>query len=293
MGALGLGLGLDRVRRPRAGYDFTGDALPAGVALTRATPGWATGADGRLVLAGVDAARIEHQGGARRGLLVEPAADNLVTLSTGFDAPQWSADAAWGGSVPVVTPAAAPGPDGASPAARLDFVRGDGFSRLFAAVAVSVPGPHCFSVWLRAVVPGPAIALRLDGVAGPTLVLDAVWRRFSVSASTGAAAACQLILWNAIDGAPATASVFAWGMQLERGTAPSSPVVTNGAPATRAADRLTLDAAPLGLGENGSARLRYRFDDGASALRVAAISQGRITVPDDLPGTVLAAVEPA
>lgn len=290
MAGLEIGLGIGARGPQRARVDLAGGALPPGAQFTRASAARYRTADGRLALAPADAPRFDHDG--PRALLIEPAATNLVPWSSDFAAPIWATDAAWGGTAPVIAPAAAPGPDGINPAMRIDFDRGEGFSRLFASVATQAPGLHCLSLWLRSDTPGASIALRIDGVAGATVMLGTGWTRHWIAAPVAEAAVCQLILWNIIDGAPATASVLAWGMQLEAGGAPSSTIDTAGIPATRAADRMMLAAAPLGLAD-GPAALRLVFDDGSSAARSVAVEAGMIAVPADLPRHRLAAIEPA
>ncbi|MBX9860406.1 MAG: hypothetical protein K2Y20_12560 [Sphingomonas sp.] len=259
------------------GFDFSGDGLPAGATLTRGSAGSTLGADGVLRSVAADVARFDHDptSGAKRGILIEPAATNAISDPHGFGATSWMRDQGGGGQLPVLTSGQA-APDGSTGATRIDFARGNGFSRLIRNVPLAAAGPHCFSIWLRAVAPGPAIALRLDGADGGTLSLDTGWRRFAFGVPVGSSVDVQLILWSVIAAAPVTASVFAWGAQIEPGTAPTSFIS-----GSRAADVLTLDWRGLGVAD-GSVAVRYDFDDGSSAVRATTVTGGTAPVPTDL-----------
>lgn len=274
---LGLGFALGG-SDGATGFDFGGDGLPAGATLTRGSAGSTFGATGLVRSVGADVARFDHDpaSGARCGLLIEPAATNAITDPHGFDAPSWLRDQGDGGQLPVPT-SGQTAPDGSTAATQIDFARGNGFSRLIRNVPVAAAGPHCFSIWLRAAVPGPAIALRLDGADGGTLPLDTGWRRFAFGVPVGSSVDVQLILWSVIAAAPLTASVFAWGAQLEPGTAPTSFIS-----GSRAADALTLNWGSLGVAD-GSVAVRYDFDDGSSAVRATSVTGGTAPVPTDLP----------
>lgn len=297
MGALGFGpeLAAGRCTAPRPpGFDFAG-TMPEGARLSRASPAMRIGADGRLVSEAADVARFDHDPATRalRGLLVEPAATNLVADSADFGAASWSRDANGAGSaLPVVTVDAAAAPDGTISADRLDFTRGANFSRISTNMPMVVGQRYTFSIWLRAAAAGgPSVALRLSGIDGGTLTVDSAWRRFSLTfAADIAIIDAQMLLWSQLAGAPASASLFAWGAQVEAGTTASSAIATQGGSAGRAADRLTLDWTRFGLSD-GEAAVRCLFDDGSDTVMTGSIADGAMTLPTPLARPWLRRVE--
>ena len=76
-----------------------------------------------------------------------------------------------------------------------------------------------------------------------------------------------------IAGAPATASVHAWGAQCERGDRASSFIATAGATASRAADQLRLDWRQFGI-VDGTIAERCRFDDDSVELLSGNVADG-------------------
>lgn len=289
----GFGPGLGERRRTSTMIDFIGPVLPPGARLSRASPGYWNDPGGVLRSAAIDVPRFDYgDGGAARGLLIEAGATNMLPWSGDF-AGRWSGDAGGSATIPTVAAAAAVAPDGSMTAARITFTRGNGYARVSLTAPQATAGPGVFSAWLRADTSGPSIAMRLDSGDTGTLTLGPVWRRVSIASATLASGAdAQLLLWSALSAAPPTAGVDVWGAQLEVGTTPISNIITTGAPAVRAADELSIDAAGLGLGD-GPARLRLILDDGSAVLRDVVASGGRIAIAPDLPRPWLRRIERA
>ena len=78
-----------------------------------------------------------------------------------------------------------------------------------------------------------------------------------------------------------SADVLVWGAQFERGPVPTSTIVTDGGPATRAAEALSLDWGRLGV-RDGPAVLRLFFADGATEDVATTIAGGTASVPPRL-----------
>lgn len=143
------------------------------------------------------------------------AGTNPVLSPESFDSSDWVKDAGGGGSAPVVTADYGTDPMGGATADRAQFTRsGSGFSRLSQAVAVSASVNYRFGVWIKGAA-GASIALRIDTTNGSTLTLDGAWQHVTLDAVAGSATmACELILWDAISGAPSAADVQLWGAEL-------------------------------------------------------------------------------
>lgn len=270
----------------RRGVDFSGASLPPGAALTRASAATQVGADRRVQRVGADVARFDHDpaSGRRLGLLVEPAAVNYLSEPHNLTLVPWARDAGGTGSAPVLTPGQA-APDGSTGAVRIDFARGDGFSRVRTGAILPTAGRYCFSIWSRTTQPGPSVALRIDGVDSGTLILGSQWQRVSLPADVGTAADVQILLWAALANAPITATVDLWGAQFEQGGAPTSLIE-----GSRAADALMLDWRARGVAD-GPLSVRYRLADGSRRLGTQMVIDGQARVPGDLPGLVLRGVE--
>jgi len=296
MGALGFGPAFapGRWAAPAAAFDFGGGAMPEGASLSRASPASWTDSAGSIRIAAADVARFDHDPVTHvcRGLLIEPAATNLVVQSSAFADGSWSGDSnGTGAMVPVVSAAAAAAPDGTASASRIDFTRGNGFSRLSTNVATT-SGSHSFSVWLRAAAgPGASIALRLDTTNGTTLILGSTWQRVSMTATAVSSVLnAQLLLWWSIAGAPAVAAVEAWGAQVEFGDRPTSTIPTSGAVGKRAADRLSLRWSRFGTAD-GEVRVRCLFDDGTTQVIGGTIVDGEMVLAGPLARPWLRRVE--
>lgn len=286
MGALGLGVGFAPGRASSAargaGFDLSAEPLPPGVAVTRASVATCIDTSGLVATRGVDVARIDHDpdGDAPPALLIEPGATNLLAWSCAFEGGRWLADAGGAGVPPAVTASAATAPDGTATADRIDFTRSDGYARLSADVQDTVVGAsYCFSMWLRADAAGPSLALRFDSSDSGTLTIDTRWRRYSVvAAAESAAASAQILLWSQVAGAPETARVYAWGAQVETGSAATSFIATSGTTASRSPDMARLDWGALGI-PDGTSAVRYTFEDGSSETVSTVIAGGGAPIP--------------
>ncbi|MGN6271218.1 MAG: phage head spike fiber domain-containing protein [Sphingomonas sp.] len=296
MAALGFGhdFAPGRWERAPAAFDFTGGVMPPGASLSRASPASWTDAGGSIRIAAADAARFDHDPATHllRGLLIEPAATNLIADSNAFAGEDWSGDCSGTGAfAPAVSTAAVAAPDGSISASRIDFVRGNGFSRLLTNAA-TVADRYTFSIWLRAAAgSGKSIALRIDTTDGATLQLASSWQRVSLTAAAQRGAlAAQLLLWASIEEAPLTAAVEAWGAQVELGDAPTSTIPTDGAVGQRAADRLNLRWSRFGIAD-GARRVRCLFDDGSVQVIDGSITDGEMAIAAPLARPWLRRVE--
>ena len=276
-GAIGFALAPGRGGRRVRGYDFGGATLPPGANLSRASAGSRLSGPGAIETIGANVARFDRW--PATGLIVEPAATNLAPASASI-AGRWTGDRSGTGATdPLITPAADTAPDGGT-ADRIAFQRGTGFARISTSIGpVAAGAPFTFSLWIKGDEAGPGPAMRLDGTTGAALDLVPGWRRFTMSSvGSGGLVSCQLILWGAVPGSPAVVSLLAWGAQLELGGTATSIIPTSGAPATRAADVLTLDWARHRV-PDGPQAFRYDLAGGSTVTVSATVAGGFATMP--------------
>lgn len=308
MQPLAIAIGGSARARPAFFFDA---ALPPGAVLTRASSAARFTGAGVLGEVAADAPRFDHwpASGAARGLLIEPAAANLMSATRTIGATGWNVAAM------SVTQGAALAPDGTMAAARLvcaasSIAQGVDQTRSLSA------GSHVISMFLKAdgirylqflsggfssgafanfdLVAGVVNAAGAAGIENAGNGWWRCWMAATLAGTTG-----QMIMW-AVDGlAAARASAFtgngaaallAWGAQLETGVAPSSFIAGASAPANRAADGLTLNFGAQGVAD-GTRSFRATFDDESSATFAAAVAGGTMTVPLTLARRHLRAIE--
>lgn len=191
--------------------------------------------------AAVYAPAIDWISGIGYGVRSEEARTNLLTWSTNM------ANAAWADrAVVTVTANAATAPDGTLTAASVTKTGAgstytDYGQQVTVGAGVNVGRTYTYSVWAWVASGTQTIRLQISDVNFATdqsaaLTVTTTPTRFTFTSSGGAG-------WNAsgtqIAGGlllPTGTAVFLWGGQLEVGSFPTSPILTYGAAATRAAD---------------------------------------------------------
>lgn len=219
--------------------------------VTRASPKIVRGADGFLREIGVDVPGHDHDGlGRAKGLLIEAAASNLLRYSTSFSNPLWEKDA----GVVVATSGVA-APDGSITATRLDLPGST--AGLYQRVDDLIVGEvYSFGIWARAVSGVAEITLGgVNGASNHAVSLDESWRRVGF-AETASGTSRYPKISTAISGNPA--SILIWNAQLETGPVLTSDLISNGIPAARAMDDVTIDPGDWFRGATG--RGTFIFD---------------------------------
>jgi Glycosyl hydrolases family 16 len=227
--------------------------LPDGVSLRRASPGFADGADGLLVMAAANQPRLARDPDSGRviGLLIEGAATNYAQHSGGLTDRFWQAK----GAARAMAAADIPAPDGTQNAARLRIRRQPGELGLIGSAGRIGSGEICcLSVYLRRGDAGPDWALNVYDYASyhghfVRQSLGETWQRaivpirwevgdigpklINLAAARPEAAAGEL------------SEALAWGCQLEIGRSATSVIPTTDGPAERAADVVSFDPSAL------------------------------------------------
>ena len=154
-----------------------------------------------------------------RGLVIEPAAANLLLHSTALLNPAWIQD---GGA----SAAASPYTDPAGGANAVRLTLNGGLKQWYQILSAGV-GNYTLSAYVRAAAGTTNVRLNQTRTNGYTpsdnLAVNTDWQRlvypFSIAASL-----VNISLMTAAGGV--TSPIDAWGVQFEAGSAPTSPITT-------------------------------------------------------------------
>jgi hypothetical protein len=250
---------------PIVDIDFTRLPLPSSVTFTRASAGTYIDEIGRIATAALNVPRLDHDPStlAASGLLIEPTATNLCTVSDALDQSPWMA------SLSTVTRTSTLAPDGATRASRIAATAAVGDHAVIRPLTLARNATYAFSIYLRAEEWATA-ALEVsgydDGIGGQEFdltsgaLLDAHWGSTVVAAESRVLSGGWIrarVVFNTRDGAQSQVRLMvstgesagdpsrgfdAWGCQVELGSETSSYIpAPSSVSAMRAADHLALN----------------------------------------------------
>lgn len=260
---------------------------PTGWAISRASTATYLNSSGVIATASANAERLNYNTSATLlGLLIEPAATNLVLQCESMSTTPWATFQNGTGTISE-TANAATAPDGTTTATLVSINRSlvSDYAEHYQ-VLTSGAGTFVHSVWFKANGAGDVgktvqIAI-YDGttVAGKNVTLTAAWQR--IDFSMVAAASIQVIVGyvasTGLAGALGTGAVglLVWGDQAETGTTPTSLIPTTTVSATRAADDYSFTLAA------SATQLTYTFDDASTQVVTGLTGGSTYHIPTSL-----------
>ena len=273
-------------------YSIVPDTGAGDFDVVRATTATYLGSDGLLKTAANNEPRIEfNPDGSYKGLLVEPAATNLLLRSEEFDDAYWTKNGA------TITADDETAPDGTMTADKVtltdstgrvqksisldadteftlsSFVKNiDAENSLIALLCINNANTVCFGTFELT---GDGSVTNQGNAVATITPFENGWYRCSITfnSESGASSPRVRVVSNeTVDSGFTTGqSVFLWGAQLEESTAPTSYIPTVASTVTRAADSISKTGASALIGQTeGTIYAEVSFAGGLS------IGQGRI-----------------
>ena len=220
-------------------YGVLPNVAAADLDFVRSTTATRINADGLIETMGANVPRLDYTDGLCPTLLTEPESTNLVTYSEDFN--QWVKSDGGTGIDPVVSTGFS-APDGSSNARKVVFNKGTGTTltdRSFLDYSyTSVASTYTQTIWLRVESGTANIFVDFDSKSTNVVTLNTNWQRITLT-KAGVAGNRQVRFGlRGSVGVDDTATVLAWGAQLEEQPYATSYIYNNGTTlgVTRVAD---------------------------------------------------------
>jgi hypothetical protein len=262
------------------------------------------GSGGTIISYATDEPAFEFNAdGSYKGLLVEPAATNIIKYSEDFrntaDAGEtrpWSYAATGTGITPIVTHNYATSPDGTTNATRIQLDLDGGttsndISQVGQSQTITSSTVYTASIWMKSA-DGNSYDVAIDINSGgvPSLVATVTnqWQRFEVTDTSVSTAGFLRIRLRGDESTSDSADILVWGAQLETGPIATSYIPTTTASVTRNKDDITLGSASSLIGQTegtlyvevdwrlttGTTQALLEASDGSLDNRVQIYNQG-------------------
>jgi len=216
--------------------DMTSHLASVGATFSRASIGTYTDANGLVAEASAGQARPNYStAGVHEGLLIEESRVNLVKTSEDFSAIDWIVSSAGTGSNPVVTINQAIAPDGTASADKIFFDVGAGTtssdqSLIGDTISITSGVDYTGSIWLKGESGGEQLLFRHTAGTYDLLTLTTEWQRFDYTQTSATTSyTFEMAIRQNVSGhgvINSSATVYAWGAQLEAGSFPTSYIPT-------------------------------------------------------------------
>ena len=219
--------------------------------------------------------------GNRLGLLVEEARTNLWVFS------QDMSQTSFGGAGGTATTDQYVAPDGTQTGDLVTMTSGQVYA--YKSVTVSTPTNVAYTVscYVKAAEANTSVGFRIGEFGGAavgkfhdsdyTAISSTEWTRLDFTQTLEQSDRTQV--QAVIRTTSATGSLLIWGVQLERGSFPTSYIKTTGSTATRSADVASIPVADFGYNQSEGTVVAnyYAFAGQGSNNRIAALNDGSIS----------------
>lgn len=235
---------------------------------TRSTTKYVTSAAGTLSSVAINALPISNA-----GMLVEPAATNIVLQSQAFNNASWT-----NGFNTTAADNQIAAPDGTTTAGQITTSGGGGY---LADASLTVPATATYSIYVKQGTQGTQV--QFGEIAGSFILVTFVFA--TPSGNYQALGNGWYRIWmnptattNQVKIVPGTNTgdnCYIWGVQVESGTSPSSYFATTSAAATRSADSIVIQRTGIG-------RMVFTFDDNSQQTISGINTAVQYTIPTNL-----------